>query len=124
MSSTDEKLNELAADVKTLIRQNAETTTVVRQHIVEQRGVNTRLDRLTSELEARVRETEQRTTRIEERLVEHPVEQKDLQRLEKKVDAIDTDVKGVVKKLAYWSGGVAAVVTVCGFIIKFLLGVL
>lgn len=111
MPPTHEQFAELLKNQQRMMQELTETSTVVRRHVVEQETINQRTERILVDLDARVRQTETQVARIDEKLVDDPVEHQDFQRLEEKVD-------GLGMKIASWSGGIAAIVCIGGFIIK------
>lgn len=126
MSPTDDQYTELAKDLRAATSQLTQTTTVLQQHIVEQRGINKRMDRITGDSELRLRKMENWAAGIQERLPANLVDADeiahDVEQIENKVARIETKLDGLALKVAKWSGGIAAMVTAGGFFFKWLVG--
>ncbi|MEM6503939.1 MAG: hypothetical protein AAF711_00585 [Planctomycetota bacterium] len=115
MPPTDKQLTTLTEKLDAAITELATTTTVLKQHIVEVKGERDRRDRWEQRTEEQIRELETFAAHTKAVLVDDAVAHADFARLEEKVDNIGL-------KVASWSGGVAAIVSLVGFAIKYLVG--
>ncbi len=115
MPANDKQLGTLTEKLDAAITELATTTTVLKQHIVEVKGERARRDRWEHRTEEQLRDLQTFAAHTKAVLVDDAVDHADFVRLEEKVD-------GIGLKVAGWSGGIAAIVTVVGFAIKYLVG--
>jgi phage shock protein A len=117
MPPSDKQLNDVHAAIREATSQLVETTTTLRSHIVEQRGINARWDRMATDHDQRIRGLEDRQARLETRVPKKLVDGEeiveDLARIENKVDRVSA-------KVLMWSGGIAASVTILTLLIAWL----
>ncbi|MEM9414987.1 MAG: hypothetical protein AAGA29_05845 [Planctomycetota bacterium] len=100
-------------------QQLTQTTTVVRQHIQEQKAINARMERMVSEQETRLRELEQWRAGIDQKL---PATLVDGEELHDDMEHIRTTVDGLKWRIASWSGGIAVLVVIGGWVVKGVFG--
>lgn len=117
MPPSDKQLTDVNATLREATSQLVETTTTLRTHIVEQRGINERWDRMAVDHDQRLRRLEDSQARLETRIPEKLVDGEeiveDLARIEGKVDHVSA-------KVWMWSGGIAASVTILTLLIAWL----
>lgn len=129
MPESQEQLTQTVADTAKDLRaatiELTQTTTVLRQHISEQRAVNARRETWDREVGSRVGRLEQWSAGIDARLPGRMVDGQeihdDIEELGERIEKIERKVDGIALQVAKWSGAIAVIVTVGTLLIRYAL---